>query len=64
MKKRDTIIEQANKIIQKDYNSNFQFNTMGMTEKTWFFTICKILDQRLAKIKKDLEKELEDKIVF
>ena len=64
MKKRDTILEQANKIIRKEYNSNFQFNTMGHTERTWFFTICKILDQRLAKIKKDFEKQLDDKIIF
>ena len=64
MKKRDTIIGQADRIIKKDYNSNFYFNTMGLTEKVWFTTICKILDQRLAKIKKDLEKKLEDKIIF
>ena len=64
MKKRDTILEQANKIIRKEYNSNFQFNTMGRTERTWFFTICKILDQRLVKIKKEFRKELDEKIIF
>ena len=64
MKKRDTIIGQADKIIKKNYNSNFYFGTMGLTEKVWLKTICKILDQRLAKIKQDLKKELEDKIVF
>lgn len=64
MKKRDTIIGQADRIIKKDYNSNFYFGTMGLTEKVWLTTICKILDQRLVKIKKDLEKKLEDKIIF
>lgn len=64
MKKRDTILGQADRIIKKDYNSNFKFDTMGLSEQTWFSTICKILDQRLAKIKKELEKKIEDKIVF
>ena len=64
MKKRDTIIGQADRTIKKDYNSNFYLDTMGLTEKVWLTTICKILDQRLVKIKKDLEKKLEDQIIF
>ena len=64
MKKRNTILGRADRIIKKDYNLNFQFNTMGLSEQIWFSTICKILDQRLEKIKKDLEEELKNKIVF
>ena len=64
MKKRDTILYEVNEIINKEYNSNFSFNVLSRAERTWLYTICKVLDIRLKNLKKEFEKELDDKVIF
>lgn len=52
-----TVLDEANDLIKKEYNSHFYFNTMDREIRAWLYTICKVMDKRLAKLKEEMEEK-------
>ena len=52
-----SVLDEANDLIRKEYNQKLYLNTMDREIRAWLYTICKVMDKRLAKIKEEIEEK-------
>jgi hypothetical protein len=56
-KKKQTVFDETKSFMIKNYNSNFNFNSLDWTTRSWLRAMARTVERRLAAIEKDIKEK-------